>query len=402
MSSLKWPLVFAAVPILAAFTFLLPGRPLHDEAIHFNQARTFALHNWEVRRDLTVWPTTHLLLSGVLSIAGVDRVKAARAAITCCALFAAIAFYGIAAHLDSRTAVMKTAQFWLLPIVVPYCAMVYTDIPALASLLWMLWAILKRRPAAFCLAALSAAALRQNNIVWLVAGWAAYLYEAHEGESRKALRAVTVCCGLILAAWGLCIWSLGGIAVGDMSQRVHVLAPRGLPNVEFAIGIGGVLFFPLFLELFERLGSIAKNGRWLMAVIAVGVFVALTFSVEHRSNTLPQLVAPYLRNRMLYQITHSEILRWLFAGFVAISAMGFARFPFAPAVRHLRFPLYVVAALSLLPFELIEQRYYLPFFAFFTAMREPSSDRTEWIQLATTLGMTAVVSYAILRLGLFI
>ena len=34
----------------------------------------------------------------------------------------------------------------------PYCALVYTDIPALSALLWMLYGILKRRPVVFCAA----------------------------------------------------------------------------------------------------------------------------------------------------------------------------------------------------------------------------------------------------------
>ncbi|HSQ00738.1 MAG TPA: hypothetical protein VL049_26235 [Candidatus Dormibacteraeota bacterium] len=50
-----------------------------------------------------------------------------------------------------------------------------------------------------------------------------------------------------------------------------------------------------------------------------------------------------------------------------------------------------MAALSLLPFELIEQRYYLPFYAGFAAMRAALGHRAEWTQLAMSVCLSAAV-----------
>ncbi|HSP96360.1 MAG TPA: hypothetical protein VL049_03815 [Candidatus Dormibacteraeota bacterium] len=386
--------------MLAGLLFSLPPRPIHDEAVHFAQAQAFARGDWQVRSDLPIWPTAHLLLAGVLAIAGSDSLLAARATIAFCALLAAVAFHAITAHHEARTAGMKTAQFAFLPIVLPYCALVYTDIPALSALLWMVYGILKRRPAVFCVSAVLAVALRQSNIIWLVAGWAMYLQQAKAGESRARLHAVTVVCALTLVAWIACVTALGGIALGDAPPS-RVLIP-GLPNIEFAIGLGGLLFAPLFAGILARIVSGARNRRWWIAAASIAAVVALTFSVEHRFNTAPALIAHYLRNRLLFAITHSDLVRLLFAGWVAISALAFARFPFVPQLRRLKIPLYVVAALSLLPLELIEQRYYLPFYACFTAMRAPLSDRAEWIQLAMNVCLTATVVYAATHLGIFL
>ena len=398
---MKWILLVVGCAALAGLLFSLPPRPIHDEAIHFAQAQAFARGDWQVRSDLAIWPTAHLLLAGVLAIAGSDSLLAARATIALCALLAAFAFHAIAAHHDARTAAMKTAQFAFLPIVLPYCALVYTDIPALSALLWMLYGILKRRPAVFCVAGVLAVALRQSNIVWLVAGWAMYLQQAKEGESRARLHAVTLVCALALLAWLACVAALGGIALGDASRPPRVVVP-GLPNVEFAIGLGGFLFAPLFGGIVVRIVSGAQSRRWWIAAASIAAVVALTFSVEHRFNTAPTLIAHYLRNRLLFAITHSDPVRLLFAGWTAISALAFAHFPFVPPLRRLKGPLYVVAALSVLPFELIEQRYYLPFYACFMAMRAPLSDRAEWIQLAMSVCLTAAVVYATTHLGLFL
>lgn len=83
-------------------------------------------------------------------------------------------------------------------------------------------------------------------------------------------------------------------------------------------------------------------------------------------------------------------------------AIAFAYVPFHRDVAALKIPLFVVAALSLLPFGLIEQRYYLPFYAFFWLFRQNVSDRLERLQLAMNVLLSVGVVYAISALGKFL
>lgn len=395
-------LFLTAAVLLTAVILCLPPHPLVDESIHLPQAQMFAHGDWTIHPFLSTWPTMNLLVSGSLRIFGTDSLIAARATIAFCALIGVIGFYQVACHFDPPTAAMRTAQFFLLPIVVPYCGLVYTDIPALAALLWLLYSIVKQRPVLFCVTGLLAVALRQSNIVWLAAAVAMYFYEARDrAGAGKALTSIAVFSAAVGLLWLIVVWNVGGVALTSVTQTVHLLKPSGLPNIEFAIGLGGFLFLPVLVSLGPGLMALFKRPRWIVTLTILAAFVGLTFLVKHPYNTEPELIDYFLRNWVLYEITHSA-LRWAFALCVAGFAIAFAYFPLQREVASLKVPLFAVAAIYLLPFGLIEQRYYIPLYAFFSLFRQRVSMPLERLQLALSICLSVGVLYAISAMGKFL
>ncbi len=122
-------------------------------------------------------------------------------------------------------------------------------------------------------------------------------------------------------------------------------------------------------------------------MVAASVFVAVSFDVRSPYNAEPEIVDSFLRNRILFWITHTS-LQWVFALLVALAAFSFAIFPFTNGAARLKAPLYLVGLGGLLPFEVIEQRYYLPLFALFWAVRAPAPKPVERLQLLLNISLT--------------
>ena len=395
-------LFLTAAVLLAAVILGLPAHPLADESVHFPQAQMFAHGDWTIHPFLATWPTMNLLVSGSLRIFGTDSLIAARATIAFCALIGVIGFYQVACHFDPPTAAMRTGQFFLLPIVLPYCGLVYTDIPALAALLWLLYSVVKQRPGLFCAAGLLAVALRQSNMVWFVAAVAMYFYEARDrAGAGKTLASIAVFSAAVGLLWVIVVWNIGGVALTSVTQASHFMKLRGLPNIEFAIGLGGFLFLPVLASSGPRLIALFKHPRWIIALTILTAFVGLTFLVKHSDNTDPWVIDYFLHNWVLYEITHSNLL-WAFALCVAGFAIAFAYFPWHREVASLKIPLFAFAAIYLLPFGLIEQRYYIPLYAFFSLFRRRVSMPLERVQLALSFCFSVGVLYAIAVAGKFL
>jgi hypothetical protein len=386
------PFAGIAVLAIAVVIWLLPSHPIVDEEVHFAQAQMFANGNWQIHSSLSTWPTINVVVAVPLAVLGGDSLTAARAVIAMFAILAVVGFFSLCTHFDPAGAGRKTAQFFLLPIVLPYCGLVYTDIPALAAVLWMTLAALKQRFAIFSIAAVAAIAFRQVNIVWFVAGVALYAHELHRSESgaRQRRMAQIAILGIgVAAAYALIIWVRGGIALTAETQASHALGPNGLPNIEFAIGLGGVLFAPILWSTRKRFLNFLRTPGWAILFFGLLLFVGYTFVVRHLFNTDPSLIDGFLRNRILFAITHTWLL-WLFAVVVATAALGFCLLPFCRGAEMFKIPLYAIGLGALLPLGLIEQRYYLPLFALLWVFRAPVSETLERVQLA----LSAILAFA--------
>lgn len=393
-----------ATVVLAIVILSLPSSPIADEQVHFAQAQSFASGRWEISPQLSTWPTMNFIVAVPMGALGINSLTLARAAIASSALLAVIGFYLLAAHFDQFSAGMKTAQLFTLPIVLPYCGLVYTDIPALAAIIWMTFAACKQRFTVFALAGILAIALRQNNIVWFAAGVLLYVYVLTRGGatpfSRKMLP-LAVLCIVVGAVWALIVWNQGGISLTATTQEAHSFRLRGLPNVEFAVALGGVLFLPVLFSAKSRFVEAMQSTRWALVFLGVLLCVGLTFLVRHPYNASPGIIDGFLRNRLLFAVDHTS-MRWLFAALVAASAFAFCIVQFCPAAARFKVPLYTFGACSVLPFQLIEQRYYLPVFALFWAFRAPVSKGLERTQLAWNVCLTIAALAAIRELNVFL
>jgi hypothetical protein len=191
------------------------------------------------------------------------------------------------------------------------------------------------------------------------------------------------------------------VALTPATQESHLLRPRGLPNIEFAVGLGGFFFLPVLASSGPRLIALFKHPRWIIALTILTAFVGLTFLVKHSYNTDPGVIDSFLHNWVLYEITHSALL-WAFALCVAGFAIAFAYFPLQREVASLKVPLFAVAAIYLLPFWLIEPRYYIPLYALFSLFRRRVSMPLERVQLALSFCLSVGALYATAVAGKFL
>jgi DIE2/ALG10 family len=394
----------SAALVLAAVIYMLPSSMIVDEQVHFVQAQYFARGNWQIHPELSTWPTVNVIVAAPLWLFGVESLTVARVTIAAFAVIAAVGFFRLAAHFDQQSSAIKTAQFFLLPIVLPYCGLVYTDIPALAAIIWMAWAAVRQRFIVFTVAAVLAIAFRQGNIVWVVMGLALYAYEMPRTatSSRADRLSMLVVFGIVtIASWTLIVWHLGGIALTTSTQEAHPIGLHGLPNIEFAIGLGGLLFAPILWSTRARVLESLRRPRWALVLATIIVLISITFVVDHPYNTMPEVIEGFLRNRILFALTHTW-LGWVFAVFAGFAAFTFAHTSFCRDAKPLKLPLYLIGLAALLPFGLIEQRYYLPLYTMFWAMRAPVGRNLEYIQLMLNVSLSLAVLVTIIETGIFL
>lgn len=368
--------------VLAAAAVWLPEHPFVDERAHWPAVQSFAHGLWRLDPAISTWPTANALIGWILGALGLaDSLVAGRLIVVAFAILGAVAFLRLAEMFDADSAPLKTAQFFLSPVVLPFAALVYTDVPALICLLWAALAAMRRQAWLMIGAGALACAMRQSNLVWFLALFALFLWRWR--ESGRPLRLLHLAAGAtVVAAWLAAVWWQGGIAAGVDTQGDHPGGLRGMPNIWFALMVAAIIYLPYFLA---RLAQEHRLPLPLWQWLALGLAVALSFTVTHRFNLIP--TDYFLRN---------DLLRWssggIGAGVFVVVVMSIAVLVFRtePAkFAGLKIPFFAASAASLLPFWLIEQRYYLPVYAFFWAMRPALERRVEYAQLAFGLFASA-------------
>ncbi len=381
------PLLLAALAMIAT-ALLLPQHPFVDEYAHWPTAQQFAQGQWPLNPGISTWPTMNALVGWITAVFGASRsILAGRLVIVGFGLIALAAFYRIAQQFDRSAAGLRTAQFFLSPIVLPFCALVYTDLPALACLLWATVGALRRQAWLLLLAGLLACAMRQNNIVWFAG--LCLLYGGlclHAGERlRLWVIAGAVAIG---AAWLFVVRLQHGVAAGSWTQSDHPGNLAGMPNVWFALAVAAIVYLPYFVQ---RLGVEGIRVP-LWQVLALGLTIGFTFHVTHRFNLIE--IQYFVRNYLLHRTLSAQGMS-IFLATVMTTALLVARTRLGER-QELLWPLLLFSVLSLLPFSLIEQRYYLPPFALFWAMRASVDRRIEILQL---LFGAAAALWMVLRIG---
>jgi alpha-1,2-glucosyltransferase len=173
-----------------------------------------------------------------------------------------------------------------------------------------------------------------------------------------------------LIGWILFVYWNDGIAMG--SETTHWIA-LNLSNVYFALLLFFFLFLPLNIANVNKMRALlrANPGAWVLVAVALPVYWN-TYSIGSYYNG-PQLWF-YLHNRILFWTTDSEILKLL--TFVAISWSVFS-LVVTKLLKPSQYLVYLFAAASILPFMLIDQRYYLVSMVLFMSFRERQSTLVE-------------------------
>ena len=201
----------------AAIGFLIIRRiqgTIGDEDVYLPQIKRFIAGDWSVDKKLAVTPAYHHVIAFIGRVLRVDSVDALRLISLLLSLVAVVPFYASSRRLSPDTAIVRSYQFLFLPILLPYCFLLYTEPLAIVFLLVAVWLALNRYDTLCGVAGLLSALVRQNLIVWM--GFLFFwIYVRDEGFKLSTAALKRQCCAagsfcLVLPAW----WcSCCGIAV---------------------------------------------------------------------------------------------------------------------------------------------------------------------------------------------
>ena len=418
---------------LSVLSRWLPATLLADEYVHWPQALSFAQGVWDVSPWLSTWPTMNAMVSLPLRFTANRELWMGRAVISVTACVAFVGYLKLlyAIHGDALRsknviggAGLRALQFFCAPAILLFTSVIYTDIPALAALVWAAYAVMLRRRAVLLSAAAITVAFRQSHIVWFVAlmlwhGWLSYREQKmlsatnsdmHDKFNFKYLVArlwgvfrsdvlFWLAVGALVLLWLTIVKLSGGVAYGVNTQVGHFVHVAGWGNMCFSMVVALLVFFPIMLTTLATRRITWSLTRLLM-LIGVLTLVAVGFQA-----TLPGNIAPeaqvLLRNRLLALLA-DPLGRSLMTILCVAGLLAWISTDFSASVKPLRWPLLAFSALYLLPFGLIEQRYYIPMFALFWAARKPQTLSIEWVQLGWSLALSTMLVYHVTYRGKFL
>lgn len=378
------------------------GAPLRgDELYHYAQIHLFRHGESRILdRYLTTIPGFHAAVAGAMAALGLDSPGAARAINAGFGLLAAAGFHALRRRLWPGTESIATAQFVALPILAPLFFLVYTDVLALALILWATVAALSGRHAWAGLALLGVVLVRQNDVVWaafvlVLVAWPILL------ESRRggALRPLLDLWPYLLPLATFCsFWAWNGsISLSREQAAFHPLTLR-LGNPYFALLLGAAL---LPLQVFSGLGRFAVAVRarpWLLwAPLAGFVLFVVGFHADNPYNAA--LPAHLPRNALLLKLDADPAWRVAAGLAMVLAACGLGSVALRPRGAALLYPF---AALFLAASWLIEQRYAIVPLVLWLAFREQRGRLQEHATLALWLILAVCVMAGVLSGRYFI
>ena len=321
---------------------------------------------------------------------GADSLAAARLVNAAFGLFAIAGFHALRRHVWPTTQTVATAQFVALPIVVPFFFVVYTDVFALALLLWATFATLRSRHWLSALLLGALVCVRQNEVVW--AGFLAMLalWPMWRRTGLHAWREI-VATGLpylapvagFIAFW---VWN-GSISLSNTQAALHPDLSLHAGNVFFALTLAAALLpFHVALGLHE-FAARAQSQRGLLAVPCL-VFAAFWWGFHADNPYNSALPDYYLHNAFVRVAAQYPAARAAFATLAAAAVCGLGFVRLRPQASAWIYPF---AALFLAASWLVESRYALVPFVLWLALREQGARRIEYATLALWLVLAVTV-----------
>jgi len=376
--------------------------PFVDELNHYAQITLFRHGEFRVFTTyLTTIPGYHAIVAAVLWISGADSLNAARLVNAAFALAGIAGFHALRRNLWPGTETLATAQVLALPILVPLFFLVYTDMLALALLLWATFATVSARHWLSALLLAVLVSVRQNEVVW--AGFLAMLavwpiWREHGTRAWREIVARMLPYGMPVAGFLAFWWWNGSISLSREQSALHPDLSLHAGNILFALLIAGVL---MPLQAIAGLRDFAERARrhaWLFAIplLVVAAFW-FGFHVDNPYNSV--FPDHYIRNGALLAIDAQPALRAAASIVAAIAVCGFAFTRLRPADAIWLYPF---AALFLAASWLIEQRYALVPLVLWLAFREQRGRAIEWATLALWLVFAVWLFRGMMALRLFL
>jgi alpha-1,2-glucosyltransferase len=371
--------ILAAALGIAAF---LRGMDRYsDEGHHLRQVAAFCRGERWIDPKLTVPPGFHLLAALAGRALGDCSLATIRGVNLGFGLLSVGAFLFAALATPTERPLLRTLQYFALPILLPYHFLVYTDPLALAILLFGVGLLLRRRYRAAGLVIAASLLVRQTQAVWLLLVCLYAVVEergASLGEQWRRLWPSL----LALAAVAAFVIVHGGIALGDAAAHRPGLH---LGNLCLALLLLVLVFLPDSVAVLWQERARLRRPALLAAMAAAATVSWLGLRLEHAYNRFPG----FLHNDLLAAVEQHAGVRAAVAAAVALAVAVVWCGRLARPSYH---SLYPVAALSLLPAKLVEHRYALPALVLYLLFRK---DRPVAVE-AATLGFEIAVSALVL------
>ncbi|MEO8670175.1 MAG: hypothetical protein ABI411_02600 [Tahibacter sp.] len=365
-----------------ASIYAADGESRGDEIVHFQQILLFRHGDFRVLTDaLTTIPGYHATIAFVMWMVGGESLAIARLATGLYGLLAIAGFSRLRRAIHNEDDWVPVAQFAVLPILLPFVFLVYTDTASLACVLWATSATVLRRHWRSALWMIAAIAMRQNNVLWLPFLWLLFVAPRWKEHGIEAWRSVLVDSmpyllpgSCFIAYW---LWN-GTVSYSGPQSSMHPDASMHVGNIYFMLFVAALLLPLQCADGALRFVRAAVGQPWLW-LIPIGVLIVYlgAFAVDHPYNLIENAVS--WRNRILQHTQHSELFRLGFGVAAVIAALGVGWSKLADVSARALFP---VAVLFVSLSWLIEQRYYLIPLALFLAWRKPLRRELESITLA--------------------
>jgi alpha-1,2-glucosyltransferase len=388
--------IVIGVLFVAALLAIRDHRAYTDELNHYAQIQLFLRGEFRIfELYLTTIPGYHAIVAAILKITGSESLDAARLVNAAFSLIAVAGFYALRRKLWAGTETLTTAQLLVLPILVPLFFLVYTDVLALALVLWATLATITSRHwlAAALLVALTC--VRQNEIVWagLLCALAAWPLVRAQGVRawREAVPLVLPYCVPVIAFLAFWAWN-GSISLSHEQAALHPDLSLHAGNLFFALFIAGVLLPFHTIAGLRDFATRVRRHPWLIAIPLV-VFAAFWWGF-HADNPYNTALPSYnVRNAFLIAIGKEPLARAAVGAVIALAACGLAFTRLKPAAAYWLYP---IAAFSLAASWLVEQRYALVPLVLWLAFREQRGRAIEWATWALWLVLAVFVFQGII------
>lgn len=346
--------------------FYVINRPLlyfyFEESPHFATISAFCNNQFTLRRNLAMIPTYHFILSLPLKKIGCS-IRNARSITFIIGLLSIMAFFFLNSLTVPERQYVKTAQYIVLPILMPYFFMMCTDVLSIFLVLLMIWSAMRLKTIETAVWGSLAFLVRQNNILCVLT---AFLLAGIELKNSRWKDSIQIRWSLVLTKLSPIVIPLflfvsfcainRGIAA-DLKEYYRI---RFSPlQVHVFLAIFFILNLPLVIYRVPKLIQWIKSWNWpkraiiLFSMLAYFPFFYTTTHIFHPWNTSKKFLMNELLNLLCNSIGFQIIVYFMDIFVVLILLEEVFRY------RNLKFLIiFLSCILFLLPVPYLSIRYF--------------------------------------------
>lgn len=399
----SWCLALFVATILLFSLAIISGlkHETADEGFHTPIIFEYYNGNFIISEHITMLPIYHALLAGVMSVVDYISVKSLRLVNLLISAISIPVFYWLCVQLKRENIAERVLIFTLMPIIIPFFSLIYTDMVATLLVLAMVLLMLLGRHYWAGVFGLLAVFLRQTNLIWV--GFCGlylivqYWVSASEPLRDRIVRLIPSCFhqllpyAIVFVVFGMFVIYNGGVAVGTADLQAVSFNPS---NVYYFLLLTFFLFLPYNFEYSSRIFTLLTGS--FKVWILIGVFFVvyfMTYSNSHQFNSYG--LSFYLRNIVLHHTVTNPV--WKTLAFIPMVWMllTFYLMGRQESNKWQIYTLYFVILLNLIPLPLVEQRYYIVALVLFLAWKPSTSLVSDRMIISSYIPVSAFLLYGI-------